>query len=129
MWELHLSERGVHCCHSRGYGEAWAEGSGLRIRQRAYRPTLLTAAVGPSARLQAGALHDRDCECKSHLLLQLDDGWAAVERDAATERQVAVERKFPSGMRRVADRVHALGLKFGLYTALAAQTCGGRELD
>lgn len=28
-------------------------------------------------------------------------------------------------MRSVADEVHQLGLRFGLYTALAAQTCGG----
>lgn len=66
---------------------------------------------------------------RTHLWrLQLDDGWAAVQRDAATGRQVAVKRKFPSGIRHVADRLHALGMKFGLYTALAAQTCGGRKM-
>ena len=57
--------------------------------------------------------------------VNLDDGWAAVQRNAATQRQVAVPRKFPSGMRALADKVHALNMKFGLYTALAAQTCGG----
>ena len=61
--------------------------------------------------------------------VNLDDGWAAVQRDAATQRQVAVPRKFPSGMRALAEKVHALDMKFGLYTALAAQTCGGRELQ
>jgi alpha-galactosidase len=50
--------------------------------------------------------------------------WAAVERNAAGQ-QVAVPSKFPRGMHALADKVHAMNLSFGLYTALAAQTCGG----
>lgn len=56
--------------------------------------------------------------------MNLDDGWAAVQRNAAGQ-QVAVPRKFPSGMAALAATVHRMGLRFGLYTSLAAQTCGG----
>ena len=56
--------------------------------------------------------------------VNLDDGWAAVQRNAAGQ-QVAVSRKFPGGMASLAAKVHGMGLRFGLYTALASQTCGG----
>ena len=56
--------------------------------------------------------------------VNLDDGWAAVQRSPAGQ-QVAVPRKFPNGMASLAAKVHGLGLRFGLYTALASQTCGG----
>ena len=56
--------------------------------------------------------------------VNLDDGWAAVQRNAAGQ-QVAVSRKFPSGMASLAAKVHGMGMRFGLYTALASQTCGG----
>src|SRR5476651_437356 len=44
----------------------------------------------------------------------LDDGWMAKERDA-NGNLVADPVKFPSGMRALADYIHAKGLKFGLY--------------
>ena len=34
--------------------------------------------------------------------------------------------RFPSGMKALADYVHGLGLKFGLYSDAGTQTCGGR---
>jgi alpha-galactosidase len=37
--------------------------------------------------------------------VNLDDGWAAVQRSAAG-RQVAVPRKFPGGMAALAAKVH-----------------------
>jgi hypothetical protein len=83
------------------------------------RLRLSEAIVGPRCMRCSAAL------ATDVLCTQLDDGWAAVERDAATQQQVAVKRKFPSGMRHLADTVHALGMKFGVYTALASQTCGG----
>jgi len=54
----------------------------------------------------------------------LDDGWMAKERDANGDL-VADPVKFPSGMRALADYIHAKGLKFGLYNCAGTQTCAG----
>jgi len=54
----------------------------------------------------------------------LDDGWMAKERDA-NGNLVADPVKFPSGMRALADYIHAKGLKFGLYNCAGTQTCAG----
>lgn len=35
-------------------------------------------------------------------------------------------QKFPSGMKALADYVHAKGLKFGIYSDAGSKTCGGR---
>lgn len=54
----------------------------------------------------------------------LDDGWMAMERDAAGNL-IADPVKFPSGMKALADYVHGKGFKFGLYNCAGAKTCGG----
>ena len=36
-------------------------------------------------------------------------------------------KKFPNGMKVVADYVHSKGLKFGIYTDIAERTCAGME--
>ena len=54
--------------------------------------------------------------------LVLDDGWMAEWRDSAGNL-VADPRKFPSGMKALADYVHASGLKFGLYEDRGHSTC------
>lgn len=36
------------------------------------------------------------------------------------------EKKFPSGIKALADYVHAKGLKFGIYSDAGSKTCGGR---
>lgn len=54
----------------------------------------------------------------------LDDGWMAKERDA-NGNLVADPVKFPSGMKALADYIHAKGLKFGLYNCAGTQTCAG----
>ncbi|WP_026462103.1 glycoside hydrolase family 27 protein [Adhaeribacter aquaticus] len=35
-------------------------------------------------------------------------------------------KRFPSGMKALADYIHAKGLKFGIYSDAGSQTCGGR---
>jgi alpha-galactosidase len=55
----------------------------------------------------------------------IDDCWQ-VARDTATGRIVPDPRRFPSGMRALADYVHSKGLKFGLYTDAGRQTCQRR---
>ncbi|HEY7624980.1 MAG TPA: glycoside hydrolase family 27 protein [Candidatus Limnocylindria bacterium] len=52
----------------------------------------------------------------------IDDGWMAPERDRSGDF-VPDPDKFPHGIRAVADRVHALGLLFGIYTDAGTKTC------
>ena len=52
----------------------------------------------------------------------IDDGWA-LER-TSDGSIVADPKKFPNGIKHLADYVHAAGLKFGIYTSPAAKTCG-----
>lgn len=54
----------------------------------------------------------------------IDDCWQ-VER-GADGRIVADPKRFPSGMKALADYVHSKGLKFGLYSDAGTQTCGKR---
>src|SRR3954463_5119044 len=42
----------------------------------------------------------------------LDDGWMTMQRDSVTGNLVADPKKFPSGMKALADYVHSKGLKF-----------------
>jgi alpha-galactosidase len=57
--------------------------------------------------------------------LVLDDGWMAMERDPKTGDLIADPKKFPNGMKAVADYVHSKGLKFGLYNCAGTKTCAG----
>jgi alpha-galactosidase len=54
----------------------------------------------------------------------IDDCWQA-SRDA-TGNIVADAQRFPSGIKALADYVHAKGLKFGIYSDAGVQTCAGR---
>jgi len=54
----------------------------------------------------------------------IDDCWQ-VARDAAGNIQ-ADPKKFPSGIKALADYVHSKGLKFGIYSDAGRKTCGGR---
>jgi alpha-galactosidase len=54
----------------------------------------------------------------------IDDCWQ-VARDA-DGRIVPDPERFPEGMQALADYVHGLGLKFGIYTDAGRRTCQGR---
>ncbi|HEX9112472.1 MAG TPA: glycoside hydrolase family 27 protein, partial [Terriglobales bacterium] len=54
----------------------------------------------------------------------IDDCWQA-ERDSGGNI-VADAKRFPSGMKTLADYVHGQGLKFGLYSDAGTKTCEGR---
>jgi alpha-galactosidase len=54
----------------------------------------------------------------------IDDCWQA-SRDAEGNIQADATR-FPSGIKALADYVHSLGLKFGIYSDAGRKTCGGR---
>ena len=54
----------------------------------------------------------------------IDDCWQ-VSRDASANIVVDPQR-FPNGMKALADYVHSLGLKFGIYSDAGTKTCAGR---
>jgi len=56
--------------------------------------------------------------------VNIDDCWHG-ERDARGFIQPDPER-FPSGMKALADYIHSLGLKLGIYSDAGWKTCGGR---
>jgi alpha-galactosidase len=53
----------------------------------------------------------------------IDDCWMQKDRNADGNLQADPQR-FPQGMKPVADAVHALGLKFGIYEDSGYLTCG-----
>jgi alpha-galactosidase len=54
----------------------------------------------------------------------IDDCWQ-VERDA-TGKIVADAKRFPAGIKALADYVHSRGLKFGIYSDAGSKTCAKR---
>jgi alpha-galactosidase len=54
----------------------------------------------------------------------IDDCWQ-VSRDA-NANIVADPQRFPNGIKALADYVHSLGLKFGIYSDAGSKTCAGR---
>jgi alpha-galactosidase len=54
----------------------------------------------------------------------IDDCWQ-VSRDA-NANTVADTQRFPNGIKALADYVHSLGLKFGIYSDAGSKTCQGR---
>lgn len=56
--------------------------------------------------------------------INLDDGWMASTRDSRG-RLRADPKRFPDGIKALADYVHSLGLKFGIYESAGIKTCAG----
>ncbi|RFZ94477.1 glycoside hydrolase family 27 protein [Mucilaginibacter conchicola] len=54
----------------------------------------------------------------------IDDCWQ-VGRDSIGNI-IADEKKFPSGIKALADYIHSKGLKFGIYSCAGKLTCAGR---
>ena len=54
----------------------------------------------------------------------IDDCWQ-VARDV-NGNIIADPERFPSGMKALADYIHSLGLKFGIYSDAGSKTCAGR---
>ncbi|XP_031629996.1 alpha-N-acetylgalactosaminidase [Contarinia nasturtii] len=55
----------------------------------------------------------------------IDDCWMEMERDPNTKELVPDRKRFPSGMKALADYVHSKGLKFGIYEDYGTHTCMG----
>jgi alpha-galactosidase len=54
----------------------------------------------------------------------VDDGWEALARDSEGNL-VPDPKKFPHGMKALADYVHSKGLKFGIHNCAGNTTCNG----
>lgn len=54
--------------------------------------------------------------------LHIDDYWMSYGRDAEGYLQ-ANQSRFPSGIPALADYIHELGLKFGIYEDYGTKTC------
>eukprot|EP01113_Clastostelium_recurvatum_P017533 TRINITY_DN205_c0_g1_i2.p1 TRINITY_DN205_c0_g1~~TRINITY_DN205_c0_g1_i2.p1 ORF type:complete len:414 (-),score=92.28 TRINITY_DN205_c0_g1_i2:89-1279(-) len=85
------------------------------------RTNLLTEQMFMS---QAKAMVDSGMAKVGYQYINLDDCWLASERDAQGRLQPDPVR-FPHGIKYLADYVHSLGLKFGIYEDTGPKTCGG----
>lgn len=72
----------------------------------------------------ADAFVERGLKEAGYEYIVIDDCWQ-IERDSLGFI-VADSAKFPSGIKALADYIHSLGLKFGIYSDAGWKTCGGR---
>jgi alpha-galactosidase len=73
---------------------------------------------------QADAMVSSGLAAAGYQYIVIDDCWQA-SRDTHGNI-VADARRFPAGIKALADYVHSKGLKFGLYSDAGVLTCGGR---
>jgi alpha-galactosidase len=71
---------------------------------------------------QAQLLVSSGLAAAGYKCVNVDDGWIAAERTAEGELTWNTT-KFPHGIPWLAEQIHALGLKFGIYTAIGVRTC------
>ncbi|CAJ2512888.1 Uu.00g010070.m01.CDS01 [Anthostomella pinea] len=58
--------------------------------------------------------------------INIDDCWSVkTGRDNVTHQLMPNLTSFPNGISGVADEIHALGLKVGIYSSAGTETCGG----
>jgi alpha-galactosidase len=79
----------------------------------------VTAAMVEAA---ARALVSSGMKAAGYTYVNLDGGWDLPRRNARGTLQPD-PAKFPQGIKPVADYVHSLGLKFGIYASAGTQNC------
>ena len=77
-----------------------------------------------TVRRVADAMAGNGMKAAGYQYVVIDDCWHGP-RDAGGFITYDAKR-FPSGIKALADYVHAKGLKFGIYSDAGRQTCGGR---
>ncbi len=82
------------------------------------------AVTAATVEAEARALVSSGMKAAGYTYVNLDGGWDLPRRNGAGTLQPD-PRKFPQGIRPVADYVHSLGLKFGIYTSAGTQNCAG----
>ena len=75
-------------------------------------------------RAAADALAANGMKDAGYQYINIDDCWQG-QRDAQGFIQ-ADAKKFPSGIKALADYIHSKGLKLGIYSDVGYKTCGGR---
>ena len=73
---------------------------------------------------EANALISSGMKAAGYTYVNLDGGWDLRWRDRAGNLQPD-PTKFPQGIRPVADYVHSVGLKFGIYSSAGLENCAG----
>jgi alpha-galactosidase len=71
---------------------------------------------------QARALVSSGMQAAGYTYVNIDGGWDLKHRNSAGELQPD-PAKFPHGIKPVADYVHGLGLKFGIYASAGYTNC------
>ncbi len=71
----------------------------------------------------ARALVKTGLAARGYDTVTIDDCWMQKDRDASGNLQADPQR-FPQGIKPIAQAVHALGLKFGIYEDAGYLTCG-----
>ena len=72
----------------------------------------------------ARAMKEKGYLAKGYRYVVIDDTWSLHERDREG-RLVPDPAKFPRGMKALADDLHAMGFRFGMYSCAGVRTCGG----
>ncbi|HLL66361.1 MAG TPA: glycoside hydrolase family 27 protein [Micromonosporaceae bacterium] len=75
-------------------------------------------------RQTADAMVSSGMAAAGYQYVNIDDCWSTRSRNSSGDL-VADPQKFPSGMRALADYVHARGLKLGIYSSAGTTTCAG----
>jgi len=57
--------------------------------------------------------------------VNIDDCWSEMQRDSKTQRLIPNKQRFSHGIEPLADYVHSLGLKLGIYGDVGPKTCAG----
>ena len=73
---------------------------------------------------QADAMVTSGMKDAGYEYIIIDDCWHGQRDDNG--KITADKNKFPSGMKALADYIHAKGLKFGIYSDAGTKTCAGR---
>ena len=73
-------------------------------------------------RAQADAMVERGLKDAGYSYINIDDGYFGGRDEDG--RLFEHETKFPSGMKALADYIHAKGLKAGIYSEAGCNTCG-----
>lgn len=68
------------------------------------------------------ALGLKDC---GYEYVVIDDCWTVKDGRDSHGNLIADPKRFPNGIKAVADHVHSRGLKFGIYSDAAQMTCAG----
>jgi alpha-galactosidase len=73
---------------------------------------------------EAQAIVASGMQAAGYRYVDLDGGWNLLQRDSDGQLQPD-PAKFPNGIKALADYVHSLGLKVGIYTGVGYTNCAG----